>query len=114
MNVHALRSAYTMSMVLVALALTLAHGRPEEQAARLVGRWPAPEARQGVAVDATAFYAIDNRTIGKYDKTSGKKVAEWRAGTDEPFIHMNGGVIIGDELLCPHSNYPATPMVSSI
>ena len=29
---------------------------------------PAPEARQGVAVDADAVYAIDSRTIGKYDK----------------------------------------------
>lgn len=114
MRPHDLRPTFAMAMVLVGLALTSAHGRPEEQAATLVGRWPAAEARQGVAVDATAFYAIDNRTIGKYDKASGKKIAEWKAGPDDPFIHMNGGVIIGDELLCPHSNYPATPMVSSI
>jgi 3-phytase len=108
------RAAGSADLSAAAPAAAEAQPLPQEQTATLVGRWPAPEARQGVAVDATAFYAIDNRAIGKYDKTSGQKIAEWKAGTGEPFIHMNGGVIIGDELLCPHSNYPATPMVSSI
>ncbi len=110
-----LRSRRTLfALVLATLALPAIQGRQHEPAATLVGRWPAPEARQGVAVDATAFYAIDNRAIGKYDKATGKKLAEWNAATEAPFIHMNGGIVIGDELLCPHSNYPAVPMVSSI
>ena len=37
---------------------------------------PAPEARQAVAVDADAVYAIDSRTIGKYDKRTGKRIRQ--------------------------------------
>lgn len=108
------RSASVFALVGFVLMAVAVSAQSVEQTATVAGRWPAPEARQGVAVDATAFYAIDNRTIGKYDKTTGAKILEWRAGADEPFTHMNGGVVIGDELLCAHSNYPAVPMVSSI
>ncbi len=114
MSAHRSKCTFLLTVVVVAIAFPALHGRQQERAATLVGRWPAPEARQGVAVDATAFYAIDNRTIGKYDKASGKKIVEWKATTEEPFIHMNGGVVIGDELLCAHSNYPTVPMASSI
>lgn len=80
----------------------------------VVERWPVEEARQGVAVDATAFYAIDSRAIGKYDKTTGRKVAEWRGEAGEPFIHLDSGVVVGHELVCAHSNFPAVPMHSTI
>lgn len=80
----------------------------------VVRRYAAAEARQAVAVDATHFYAIDNRRIGKYDKQSGAKVAEWRDVDGGPFIHLNSGVVIDGRLYCAHSNYPGVPMVSSI
>ena len=67
-----------------------------------------------MAVDATAFYAIDDTAIGKYDKGTGRKVAAWRAAPDQPFIHLNSGVVVGGELVCAHSNYPALPMHSTI
>ncbi len=79
-----------------------------------VGRWPAEEARQGVAVDAAAFYAIDATAIGKYEKTTGRKLAEWRAAASEPFVHLDGCVVTDSELVCAHSNYPAVPMHSTI
>lgn len=80
----------------------------------VVRRYAAAEARQAVAVDSTHFYAIDNRRIGKYDKQSGAKVAEWRDVDGGPFIHLNSGVVIDGRLYCAHSNYPGVPMVSSI
>jgi hypothetical protein len=80
----------------------------------VVRRYAAPEARQAVAVDATHFYAIDNRRIGKYEKSSGTKVAQWRDVVGGPFIHLNSGVVIDGRLYSAHSNYPGVPMVSSI
>jgi hypothetical protein len=92
----------------------------EGQALSAVEGWPvirryaAAEARQAVAVDATHFYAITNRAIGKYLKATGAKVAEWKDEPGGPFIHLNSGVVIDGQLYCAHSNYPGVPMVSSI
>lgn len=77
-------------------------------------RFEAPEARQGVAVDAHHFYAVDNRRIGKYDKRSGRRVAAWDAGDDSSIIHLHSGVVLDGMLYCAHSNYPNVPMASSI
>jgi hypothetical protein len=74
----------------------------------------APEARQGVAVDAEAVYVIDSRTIGKYDKRTGKRLREWAGAEDGPIQHLNSGVVIDGRLYCAHSNYPDQPMTSSI
>lgn len=87
---------------------------PIKDAWPVVRRYPAPEARQAVAVDATHFYAIDNRRIGKYEKATGAKVASWQGPDGGPFIHLNSGVVIDGRLYCAHSNYPGVPMVSSI
>ncbi|HEY8573370.1 hypothetical protein [Phenylobacterium sp.] len=81
--------------------------------AELVRRIPAPEARQGVAVDARYVYAVDNSVIGKYDKATGAKVAEWK-GDPTRFPHLNSCAVIGRELVCASSNYPAVPMASSV
>ena len=82
--------------------------------AETVRRYAAPEARQAVAVDASHFYAITNREIAKYDRTTGARVAHWRGADDGPFIHLNSGVVIDGRLYCAHSNYPGLPMVSSV
>jgi len=78
-----------------------------------VRRYPAPEARQGVAVDARHFYAVDDSRIAKYDKASGRKVAEW-AGDPGKFPHLNSCEIVAAELVCASSNYPQLPMSSSV
>ncbi|MGI8672074.1 MAG: hypothetical protein ACR2LU_05660 [Luteitalea sp.] len=80
----------------------------------VVRRYAAPEARQAVAVDATHFYVVANRRIGKYAKASGALVTAWHDEDGGPFIHLNSGVVVGGELLCAHSNYPGVPMVSSV
>ena len=76
-------------------------------------RWPAPEARQGVAVDARHFYAVVNTRIGKYDKATGKKVGEW-VGDRLRITHINSCAVIGKELVCANSNFPQVPMASSV
>lgn len=76
-------------------------------------RWQAAEARQGVAVDRDHFYAISNSAIGKYDKSTGRKVAEW-VGDRLRLTHLNSCAVIGRELVCAHSNYPEVPMASSV
>lgn len=78
-----------------------------------IARWPAPEARQGAAVDADHFYAVTNSRIGKYRKDDGVKVAEW-VGDRIAVRHINSCIVDGTELVCANSNYPQTPMASSV
>ena len=81
--------------------------------AEVLSRRPAEEARQGVAVDAAFLYAVDNAQIAKYDRKTGQKVAHFK-GDPVKFPHMNSCAVIGDELVCAGSNYPATPMQSQV
>lgn len=77
-------------------------------------RFAAEEAKQGVAVDADHFYAIDNRTIGKYRKDTGERVAVWKGEKGGPIIHLNQGFVCEDRLYCAHSNFPKKPDESSV
>ncbi len=77
-------------------------------------RLKAPEAHQGVAVDAEYVYAIGSDVIGKYDKVTGEVVKRWQASERVPLHHLNSGVVLEGKLYCAHSNYPALPMTSSI
>lgn len=86
----------------------------EHPAAQLMHRFPAVEAGQAVAVDATHFYAITNSAIGRYDRTTGQRTAGWSATPDLPLTHLNSGIVYDGKLYCAHSNYPAAPSVSSI
>jgi hypothetical protein len=83
-------------------------------AARTLRRFAAPEASQAVAVDDRFFYAIGSAVIGKYDKRSGARVGEWKPAAGQPIAHLNSGIVVDGLLYCAHSNYPDTPMVSSI
>ena len=67
-----------------------------------------------MAVDARAFYAIDNTTIAKYDKKSGALVKRWTQEKNGPLIHLDGGMVHEGRLYAAHSNYPAWPMTSSL
>jgi hypothetical protein len=104
---------------LLALAIPLsaaalgatACGRPS--GATVVKRFDAPEANQAVAVDSAHFYAIGNSAIGKYEKATGRRVAGWKDDTGH-ISHLNSGIVVDGELYCAHSNYPETPMVSSL
>ena len=82
--------------------------------ARTLRRFPAPEASQAVAVDERFFYAIGSTAIAKYDKATGNRIAGWKPGAGEHVAHLNSGIIVDGALYCANSNYPETPMVSSI
>ena len=77
-------------------------------------RWRPRGANQGVAVDAHHFYGIGNYVVGKYDKTTGARVAEWVGLRGGPTIHLNGGIIQDSQLVLAHSNFPQLPMASSL
>ncbi len=83
------------------------------QKAGLVQTFNLEEARQGVAVDSHYFYVINNQSITKHLKSSGKQIARW-SDENQSLKHLNSGIIINGKLYCAHSNYPASPMASSI
>jgi len=82
--------------------------------AELISTFTTPEARQGIAVDATSFYAIDSRAIARYDKRTGERTGRWQAPPGGQIIHLDSGVIVDGKLYCAHSNYPGLPMRSSV
>lgn len=96
-----------MGWALLLLAATTAAPAVE------VVRMPAAEAKQGVVADARHVYAIANSEIGKYDRRTRQRVAEWK-GDPEQFRHMNSCRLLGREIVCAASNYPEVPMASSI
>lgn len=72
------------------------------------------EARQAVAADENYFYAIDNAQIGKYELSTGERVALWQAPEESHTKHLNSGIVYNDTLWAAHSNYPDIPRHSSI
>jgi len=78
-----------------------------------VARMPAEEARQGVVADARFVYAVSNSEIGKYDRRTGRRIAHWQ-GDPALFIHMNSCILLRRQIVCAASNYPGTPMASSV
>ncbi len=72
------------------------------------------DAHQGVAVDARYFYTVNNRTITKHDRTTGKPVLEFRADDDGPIIHMDSATVVGDKLYVATSDYDSAPETSSV
>lgn len=85
-----------------------------ELTAQTMRTYDAPEADQGVAVDASHFYAIDNFTIAKYRRDTGARVTIWQGVKDGPIRHLNSCLIERRAIVCANSNYPETPMGSSV
>lgn len=79
-----------------------------------VRRYSVNHAQQGVAVDSAFFYVINSHSITKHQKSDGKLVATWEGGPEGVVEHLNSGIIIDGMLYCTHSNFPASPMASSI
>ena len=105
------RVAAIAALLLGATALA---NQSQATSAEKVTSFAVPEARQAVAVDANHFYAIDNRVIGKHDKRTGRRVAEWKGPAAGQIIHLNSGVVIEGKLYAAHSNFPGWPMRSSV
>jgi hypothetical protein len=79
-----------------------------------IARWPAADARQGIAVDAKHVYAVTDYGITKHDKTTGAVIAKFSSPKDNPVIHFDSAVEVNGKLYAGHSNYPYEPMTSSV
>lgn len=101
------------ALALAASPATAQESVPAPAVAPVVLRIPAEEARQGAASDGRYVYAIDNDRIGKYEIATGKRVAQWK-GDRAIYPHMNSCTVVGQELVCAASNYPAVPQTSAV
>jgi hypothetical protein len=106
-RLHQLCFAAVLFAALPALAEEVG---PPQGKSELLQRFQIKEARQGVGVDADAFYAVDNSTIAKFDKKTGALITKWEG----PAIHLDSAAVIDGKIYAAHSNYPAWPMTSSI
>jgi len=107
-----MKTKYILLLQLL-LSTGLSYSQTEKVEFRTKKIFKALEARQGVAVDANYFYAVNSTGIGKYSKKTGSLVLSWK-DTEGKVVHLDGGVVIKDKLFCAHSNYPGIPMTSSI
>jgi len=85
--------------------------------ATLLQQFDAVDARQGVAVDNSHFFAINNTRIAMHDKNSGEIIMQWNGGptmNSKQLIHLDSGVVRDGLLYAAHSNYPRSPMQSSV
>jgi hypothetical protein len=81
--------------------------------ARTLRVYDVPEAGQGVAADLSHFYAVDNSKLAKYEIASGRFVTTW-AAPNGLIRHLNSCLADGARLWCANSNFPETPMGSSV
>lgn len=93
---------------------TTTAAEPPSYPATPLTSYAAFDANQAVAVDGKYFYAVNNRTITKHDRSTGEPLLQFAGDTDGPFRHMDSGVVVGSKLYAVHSNYPEWPMESSI
>ena len=56
----------------------------------------------------------NNRTITKHDRNTGQPLLQFAGDAAGPFKHLDSGVVVGNKLYTVHSNYPESPMESSI
>lgn len=111
---HVGAAAIVLLCITGAAALAREAAEPPLGSAEFIARFPIKEARQAVAVDGGAFYAIDNQVIAKFDKETGAAIARWQGDKARPVLHLDSGVVIDGKLYAAHSNYPTWPMTSSV
>jgi len=74
---------------------------------------PTAQAVQGAADDLDAIYAIEDHSIARFDRKSGRRLALWE-GDPSIYIHINACERVDHRLACAMSNYPGVPMSSSL
>jgi hypothetical protein len=87
---------------------------PQRLEAQLLRTYDAFDANQGVAVDRSNFYAVDNRQLTKHDRSTGAAQLQFAGTPGGPFLHMDSGVVYRGKLYASHSNYDESPMQSSV
>jgi len=101
-------------VAIVAASPALAEDAPPTIASETIKSFDVPEANQGIGIDDKYFYAINNRTIAKYDKETGERVAIWEGPKGGEIKHLDSAVLVDGKLYAAHSNYPEWPMTSSV
>jgi len=93
-----LRSLSCAALLFTALPALAEDAGPPMGSSELIQRFQIKEARQGVGVDADAFYAVDNTVIAKYDKKTGALIARTKRrlltgkqGAQGCVVSINGG-----------------------
>lgn len=71
---------------------------------------PAKEAFQAAAAWSNFVYAIDNKVVVCYERESGRQVSRSSGSAH----HLNSGVVMGEKMICAHSNFPIKPDRSDI
>ncbi len=79
-----------------------------------IARFTTPVARQGVCADANSVFVVDDRTIARFDRKTFAEVARFDSPREGPIIHMNSLSLHDGKLYAAHSNYPESPMLSSV
>lgn len=79
----------------------------------VVKKYPVSKAQQAVAIDNAHFYVINNSSISKHWKSNGEEIDFWQ-DTSGTLKHLNSGIIINQQLYCTNTNYPESPMASSL
>jgi hypothetical protein len=105
-----------MNKILGLLFLVLTTINPalsQGNGASVIRSYDVPSSRQGVATDSLHFYVINNSNITKHLKSDGQLVGSWN-DEDTLIHHLNSGIIIDELLYTVNSNYPESPMASSI
>ncbi len=109
------------ALALLAGAVAAQQGAPTYQpppvqqlSATETARWSAPEAGQGVAVDATHVYAVGNIVIARYNRMTGEREAIWRGERGGLIGHINSCFVEGGALWCANSNHPRLPFANSV
>ncbi|MBK1624887.1 cycloisomerase [Afifella marina] len=97
-----------------ALAQEGTHEPTEALKSETIRSYDVPEANQAVGVDENYFYAVDNRTIAKYAKETGERVAIFERAKGGAVKHFDSATVIDGKIYVAHSNYPEWPMTSSI
>jgi hypothetical protein len=113
MNIPRIAAAAVLSFAALAGAAMLGSA-VAGSALQQVGEFTVPEANQAVAVDDRFFYAVDNQTIAKYDKKTGRFISKWQGAKEGPILHLDSAYVRDGKIYCAHSNYPAWPMTSSV
>ena len=108
------RSLALVALLFATLPALAEEAGPPVGSSELIQRFQIKEARQGVGVDANAFYAVDNTVIAKYDKKTGALIAKWEGDASGSAIHLDSATVVDGKLYAAHSNYPAWPMTSSV
>ncbi len=114
-NMSSTRSRSLLALTCILAACSSSAGEIPEYQAEIIAEFDASDARQGIAVDQNYFYAVNNYAISKHNKENGEVVAAWQ-GTSEgdPLFHMDSLLALDGQLFASHSNYPSSPMTSSV